>query len=86
MKMKERLYLTEDRSRAVVEEDRAGRYLLCKKGAELDDKVAAKYGIVDGVLKTNSGRSFEKAFPPKEIILEPEVKRTKSKSKKKVKK
>ena len=50
MHMKERLYLTEDRSKAVYSSDRRGRHLLCKKGAELDNAEAKKYGIVDGRL------------------------------------
>lgn len=50
MHMKERLYLVEDRSKAVYSSDRRGRHLLCKQGAALDDKEAKKYGIVDGRL------------------------------------
>lgn len=54
MRMKERLYLTEDRLSVVSADDRKGRFLLCKKGAELDDKIAKYYGLVDGELqKTN---------------------------------
>jgi hypothetical protein len=79
MRMKERLYLTEDRSRAVKEEDRSGRHLLCKKGAELDDKVAARYGIVDGALPLGDKKS-----EAEEIVI-PEVRRV-EKSTKKVKK
>jgi len=50
MRMKERLYLTEDRSKAVYSSDRRGRHLLCKQGSELDDKLAKKYGLFDGRL------------------------------------
>ncbi len=50
MHMKERLYLVEDRSKAVYSSDRRGRHLLCKQGAHLDDAEAKKYGIVDGRL------------------------------------
>lgn len=50
MRMKERLYLVEDRSKAVYSDDRRGRHLLCKKGAELDNEVAKKYGLYDGRL------------------------------------
>jgi len=50
MRMKERLYLTEDRSKAVYSSDRRGRHLLCKQGSELDDKIAKKYGFLNGRL------------------------------------
>ena len=50
MHMKERLYLTEDREKAVYSSDRRGRHLLCKQGAHLDDAEARKYGIVNGRL------------------------------------
>ena len=69
MRMRERLYLTEDRSRVVSEEDRRGRHLLCKKGAELDDKVAAQYGLVDGSFSEEAAKTVEPIIPP-------EVKRT----------
>lgn len=72
MKMRERLYLVEDRSRAVSETDRSGRHLLCKNGAELDDKVAARYGLVDGRLSS--------ADPSVDQVIAPEVKRTVRKS------
>jgi len=50
MKMKERLYLNEARTKAVYADDRSGRHLLCKLGAELDDNIAKQYGLVDGRL------------------------------------
>jgi len=68
--MRERLYLTEDRSKVVSEDDRRGRHLLCKKGAELDDKVAAQYGLVDGCFSVEAAKTVEP-------IIAPEVKRTK---------
>ena len=49
MRMKERLYLTED-GQVVGPDDRRGRQLLCKKGSWLDDEIAEKYGLVDGNL------------------------------------
>ena len=50
MKMTERLYLNEARTKAVYADDRSGRHLLCKLGAELDDNIAKQYGLVDGRL------------------------------------
>ena len=70
MRMRERLYLTEDRSRVVSEVDRRGRHLLCKKGAELNDKIAAQYGLVDGSLSAKTAKTVEP-------IVAPEVKRSK---------
>jgi len=46
MRMKERLYLTEDRSEVVDENDRRGRHLFCKPGDEIPDEEAKKYGLL----------------------------------------
>jgi len=64
MRMRERLYLTEDRSKVVSEDDRRGRHLLCKKGAELDDKVAARYGLIDGAFSKEAAKTVEPIIPP----------------------
>jgi len=78
--MKERLYLTENRLKVVKEDDRSGRHLLCKKGAELDDKVAAEYGLVDGGLDLAVAKQVSKAMQKKfDEIAAAEVKRTRKK-------
>jgi len=80
MRMKERLYLTEDRSRVVKEDDRSGRHLLCKKGAELDDEIALEYGLVDGGLDLAIAKQVSKAMQKKfDGIAAAEVKRTRKK-------
>ena len=82
MFMRERLYLIEDRSKAVYSSDRRGRHLLCKKGSELDDKEAVKYGLVDGRL--SALKPVEKPLSKEQVygkakakpkIVEPEAKR-----------
>ncbi len=50
MRMKERLYLVEDRSQAVYAADGRGGELLCKIGDVIDAKTAKRYGIVGGRL------------------------------------
>lgn len=86
MFMRERLYLIEDRSKAVYSSDRRGRHLLCKKGSELDDKEAEKYGLVDGRLSAlkpaEEPLSKEKVYgkakaKAKSKIIEPQAKRSK---------
>lgn len=64
MKMKERLYLTEDRGTVVSETDRRGRHLLCKKGSVLDNAIAKGYGLVNGRLPHSEEADEEPIIPP----------------------
>lgn len=62
MRVTERLYLTEDQSQVVSETDRRGRHLFAKKGTEIPDELARKYGLLP-------------SKPVKGAIVPPEIKR-----------
>ncbi len=81
MQMKERLYLIEDRSKAVLESDRNGKYLLCKKGAEVTKDEAEFYGIVDGYLKPGASVAEQVAKQTVERASKPKKKRKKAAAK-----
>ncbi len=80
MQLKERLYLIEDRSKAVKESDRRGRHLLGKKGGTITEEEAEFYGVVDGMLK--DGASVAEMVVP---VSKPKAKRKKKKSRAKPK-
>ncbi len=65
MQLKERLYLIEDRSKAVKESDRRGRHLLGKKGGTITEEEAEFYGIVDGYLKDGASVADQVVTPLK---------------------
>jgi len=75
MQLKERLYLIEDRSKAVRTADRSGRHLLGKKGGTITEEEAEFYRVVDGLLKDG-------ASVAEQVV---EVPRTKPKAKSKAK-
>ncbi|MEV0994654.1 hypothetical protein [Nonomuraea sp. NPDC050202] len=45
--IKQRMYLTEDKSRAVPEGDPEARHLLCAAGGEVSRADAERYGLLD---------------------------------------
>ncbi|MGR6922560.1 hypothetical protein ACU635_50615 [[Actinomadura] parvosata] len=47
MKISQRMYLTEDKSRAVPEGDPEARHLLCAAGGEVSRADAERYGLLD---------------------------------------
>ncbi len=65
MQLKERLYLIEDRSKAVKESDRRGRHLLGKKGGTITEEEAEFYGVVDGYLKDGASVADQVVTPLK---------------------
>jgi len=69
MRAKERLYLTEDRSEVVNENDRRGRFLFCKRGDEIPDELARKYGL----LKDEMPPEPEPSKPPKKSSVKKKV-------------
>ena len=73
-----RLYLTADKSRVVEEGDLEAAYLLVGEGGELEDELAARYGLslpsASGVLaKAVSGPQENKA-----LSVAPEVRRARA--------
>lgn len=58
MHARERLYLTADKDRLVGEGDTKAAFLYATKGDEIPDSAAAKFGLVDGLLKAK-GRTAQ---------------------------
>lgn len=72
MRLKQRLYFNEDRSRVVNEHDPSGRYLLGDIGTEIPDSLAKKYGLFpSGLLPAKKQPEPDKELDPIEKSVEP---------------
>lgn len=78
MRVHERLYWTEDRSRIVREGDPAAVYLLAIPGDDIDDELAAANGITaEPVSKASyQAKAMEAAPENKAVEMPSQVKRT----------
>lgn len=64
VRMDRRMYLTEDRSRAVPDGDPEARFLLCAEGGELPQADARRYGLLEA--KTDDKADDEPQAQPGE--------------------
>jgi hypothetical protein len=69
-----RLYLTEDKSRAVEEGHPEAATLLCPAGGEVPHATAARYGLLEKTNPEPEPDSEEKAPEPRDEKAEPEKK------------
>jgi hypothetical protein len=90
MRVQERLYFTEDECEVVNEHDRRGRRLLAKRGDEIPDELAIKYGLMPAAVVKSAKKPENKAMPAppdkmveevpdkaEGIVAQPETRRTK---------
>lgn len=71
MRARERLYLTADRDRVVRAGDPKAAFLYASEGDEIPDTAAAKFGLVDGRLKTSAVLDTSPVLAVGTVVVEP---------------